>query len=306
MSACAFPVLLEDSWEAADVIEECARLGITCTELAPEELRANYSAETFVGEHTFMCNTDLVQEKLREYFGCGDLEAVGAVPCTYPQEFLGGVDTPSVDTSSLDSAEYFFARTIRRRTLGEVAAELESSDFKQPLFVKPASNDKAFDGKVVRDKEDLEAILEEVRKTAAVDSFPVFTAPPVRFRIEYRLFIGGGRIYRGTTSEDSSGDSWYMVRAEPGLDTLFAEKGAGKQGACPVPDAAFVDAILDKVGPERFWVVDIGLVAAEAAEEQWAIVEVNPPFSVDDHGLEIELYCQYCFHTCAWIRGLRK
>ena len=46
--------------------------------------------------------------------------------------------------------------------------------------------------------------------------------------------------------------------------------------------------------------MDVGLLAG--AGGQWAVVEVNPPFALDDHGLRIGAYCQYCADACRWIR----
>ncbi|CAD7935062.1 unnamed protein product [Amoebophrya sp. A25] len=317
----AKPVLLEDSWEAEDVLEECRRVGIACVELTPAELE-NKSADEFVKESCFMCSTEIVQRQLRKFFHqAADLEEIGVVPCTYPAEFFSSSTSASSTSASAaaslaeEGENNLFNRKISKRMLSSLCAEHEEL----PLFVKPASNDKLFDGGVVRDAEDLARIWEQVRSASdgtggrggaarEVDHAPVgrdeertncevYTAAVVRFVVEYRLFIGSGRLY-------GDAGKFYKIRAAREME---------QKGDLPIPPAAFLEDILRCVGPERFWVVDVGMMmfTTEVGEDtsnttkKWGVVEVNPPFSLDDHGLPIEPYCQYCQDACEWIRSLR-
>ena len=102
-------------------------------------------------------------------------------------------------------------RKCERRTLAEVDEEA------LPLFVKPVSNDKAFDGarstpltnplsrdsrltvrgllagRVVSTAEDLAHLLSEAGGSPA--DCAVWVSEPVEFVAEHRLFVGGGKVY---------------------------------------------------------------------------------------------------------------
>jgi len=262
-------VLLEDTWEASDVVEECGRRGVPCRELTVEALEA-VEAAAFV-RCTYMCSTELVQAKLRE------AGMVGKVPSTYP-----------------DQLRSLFHRAIQTRQL----MSIQPSEL--PLFVKPTGNDKAFDGRVVRDAEALRSVVDECAGggggCASADSAggkEVYTAEVVTFACEHRLFIGQGRLY-GTGKIRNDGTD---------------------AGGSLSPPSATVDRVLSLCG-DSFWAVDVGFIVKEdepaaaaagvgpdGAPGTWALVEVNPPFSLDDHGLPIEPYVQYCVDACAWIRG---
>lgn len=258
-------VLLEDTWEASDIIEECSRLQIACSELTAGAM-LNYDSELFV-QHTFMCDTAIVQKHLKL------LGLENKVPDTYPKEL-----------------ESVLHRQIERRQLREIVeADL-------PLFIKPTSNDKAFDGIVVRDAGGLQRVREEVGETA--DELEVYAAEKVNFAVEYRLFVGNGTVY-GVPGE-------HYVRD--------GDRSAG------VPSDEFIQEIVKCCG-DGFMAVDVGLMTKdeeqplcndngvvkdycpEATWATWAVVEVNPPFALDDCGLAIEPYVQFCIDSCAYIRG---
>eukprot|EP01052_Picozoa_sp_SAG31_P007565 SAG31_NODE_362_length_16904_cov_7.893218_2_plen_128_part_00 len=81
------------------------------------EALTKYDARSFVFESTFMCNTELIQAKLK---------AVGRmhkVPGTYPKALDGLLN-----------------RKCEQRSFSDVTEEM------LPVFIKPVSNDKRFDG----------------------------------------------------------------------------------------------------------------------------------------------------------------
>jgi len=241
-------VLLEDTWEGSDIMEECARRGIPCQELTVDAL-AKYDPTMFV-QHTFMCNTEIVQKHLRS------AGLAYKVPDTYPAEL-----------------ESLLQRRIEHRKLHKVA----EGDL--PLFIKPTSNDKAFDGVVVRDAEHLQSIRDDAR---SADDVEVYISETVTFLVEYRLFLGGGKIY--------------------GMGEHYLRDGDRSAG---VPAVNFVQEVLACVG-DAFMAVDVGLMTkdgqCEVCEAVWAVVEVNPPFALDDCGLAIEPYVQFCADACAYVR----
>lgn len=257
-------VLLEDTWEADDVREECERLKIPCRELTVEQLSA-YEPREFV-DSVYMCNTEIVQRKLRDAFGEAKFDAV--VPCTYPQSLAS-----------------LFHRKIDRKLLSRVEAE------DLPVFIKPATNDKAFDGRVVRDTTALATLRKEATEySGETHEVEIYVSTVVEFWAEYRLFVGAGNLYGMGMIRD--------VRKQKSDTTVQLSDSC--QGD---PPRAFVDDVLACCGDHAFWVVDVGvLVATCPGQSQWAVVEVNPPFALDDHGLHIEPYCRYCIDACAWIR----
>lgn len=250
-------VLLEDTWEADDVKEECIKHHVPCDEMTVIELE-QYSTLEFV-QSTYMCNTELIQRKLAE------VGLLTKVPSTYPDSLFG-----------------LLKRSVEQRTL----KDLKLTDL--PVFVKPVSNDKSFDGRVVTDEGGLEHLLEDGGHDLEC---PIWAAERVSFLVEHRLFVGGGKLYG-------------MGRIQGSSDAL--------------PDESFISEVLSCCGPDVFWAVDVGLLVRantsgkqeghkkhEGNEEQeccWAVVEVNPPFALDDHGLAIGPYCRFCQDACAWIR----
>jgi len=262
-------VLLEDTWEADDVKEECGRLGAPCRELSVEELEAISAAELLAS--VYMCSTELCQRKLREVLS--EEQFASRVPATYPEPLRP-----------------LLRRRVEATKLGAV------TEGRLPLFVKPATNDKSFDGRVVRNKEGLERLLEEAAEECGgrdgIGELDVLAAEVVTVLSEHRLFVGGGQLYgEGQIREDTTA----MAR-------LTAEERQALLGGGGVP-ASFVGEVLALCGGEVFWAVDVGLLARADGELQWGVVEVNPPFALDDHGLAIEPYVRYCMDACAWIRA---
>jgi len=245
-------VILEDTWEADDVKNWCASKNISCEELSVDTLEA-IDAVAFVNS-TYMCNTKLVQEKLQE------ARLQHKVPSTYPVQLRP-----------------LLHRNVEEKLLGDIS----SSNL--PSFIKPVSNDKCFDGRVIEDQDSLSRLMEEARDIHC----PVWTSDKVSFLVEYRLFIGCGNVY-----------------------------GCGRIQGCSdaVPPASFVNELLACCGSDVYWAVDVGLMTrvhddsyhSDAGKREapscWAVVEVNPPFSLDDHGLDIDSYCQYCQDACEWMR----
>jgi hypothetical protein len=262
---CITPrVLLEDTWEADDVKEECMRLNVPCEEMTVRELDECDALE--FSQCTYMCNTELVQRKLRE------VGLLHKVPSTYPDTLRG-----------------LLGRSVEQRALKDLTLS------NLPIFVKPVSNDKSFDGRVVTDGGGLVGLREEAQDAACL----VWVAERVSFLVEHRLFVGDGVLY--------------------GMGRIQGTRDA-------VPSESFVKEVLACCESGVFWAVDVGLMIRPLGgagvgagrgggqnkdreqeqereqEECWAVVEVNPPFALDDHGLAIEAYCRYCQDACTWIR----
>eukprot|EP00933_Yihiella_yeosuensis_P022913 TRINITY_DN17937_c0_g2_i1.p1 TRINITY_DN17937_c0_g2~~TRINITY_DN17937_c0_g2_i1.p1 ORF type:complete len:308 (+),score=44.27 TRINITY_DN17937_c0_g2_i1:61-984(+) len=287
-------VLLEDTWEADDVKEECARLDIPCSELTVEDLEA-YDPHKFIFESVYMCDTAIVQQKLKAVSSTYDVNYLDKVPSTYP-DLLRTLMFRKIVKSSISD--------LKEKLLGSKKLCEESEFVKFPIFVKPVSNDKAFDGGVLRCEEDLQTLVERDTDSGSENSIEIWLAEVVHFVSEYRLFVGSGKCYgRGKIQEKSA----ELIRMRD-----QAEKSGGKErnlletAMSDGPSEEFIESILENLEGE-FMAIDVGLmVKGESAVMEegsicWSVVEVNPPFALDDHGLDIESYCQYCIDACEWM-----
>lgn len=138
---------------------------------------------------------------------------------------------------------------------------------KFPVFVKPCTNDKAFDGVVVNSLEDLAEHLEKYDLNIS-DFDEFYLSEVVKFVEEKRMLIGRGLKYN----------------REP--DWIPQE---------------FIDKLLECAGKEYF-TVDVGLVDAGHGELECKIVEVNPPYSIDSHDIHIDTYMRFCMDFFGSLR----
>lgn len=173
-----------------------------------------------------------------------------------------------------------YGREVIQMSFGEFMSQQRASESK-PRFLKPVGNDKSFEGRVICDESD----FHDRGIPVPADSTVVYTCEPVQFLSEVRLLVGNERVY-----------GVGLMRGRPIADTFLDDH------------ADFIQQIVRKTGP-RFRCIDIGLMipgmmkdAVFAVSAQWSIVEVNPPFSLDDHGIDIDSYMQFCSDAFAWIR----
>lgn len=148
---------------------------------------------------------------------------------------------------------------------------------KFPYFIKSAGNNKLIDGTVVNDKNELDEIwvcnpgpprgLWAVNDIKPWDDMELYTSDIVKFEAEYRLLVGNKHVYG-----------------------CGFQRGNNDQS----PSDLIVDKILQIAG-EQFLCVDVGYDGS-----QWIIVEINPPFSLDDFGISLSDYIQYA--TDFWTK----
>ena len=119
ISSAVKKVLVEDSWEAEDIVQYCMRDNIECRVLSPKELTELDSNEFM--QYVPFCSTDIV----RQHLVCaGQTERI---PDTYETVYRP-----------------YLHREIRKVPFSEVVPG---------SFVKPIANDKSFDGQVYYDDE---------------------------------------------------------------------------------------------------------------------------------------------------------
>lgn len=148
----------------------------------------------------------------------------------------------------------FYGRKISKYSYGE----LDKIPFL--FFIKSAGNDKLIDGTIVRTKSDLDELW--MTNNINPSNLEFYISEVVEFVVEYRLLIGNGKIY-----------------------------GTGFQKGNPKikPDKKFIDEII-KTSENKFYCTDIGY---EPNRNEWLVVEINPPFALDDYDIPITNYITY-------------
>jgi hypothetical protein len=214
-------MILEEEWCADDIVAWASQQGWDCKEIWKQDLMG-MQTDMFLSQ-PFFCSTDVVQHHLKN----ARLECL--IPDTYPPKLF-----------------HLFGRRIAK------VAPDRIGEF--PCFVKPTSNDKSFDGTVVKSKSELLEL---------VGGSKIYVSEVVKFKVEYRLFIGNRKLYA---------HGFYQGDEKIPFDDVAASLSS---------------RIIDVIGT-KFCSVDIGY-----ANGRWLIVEVNPPFSLDDAGIPIEIYMQY-------------
>jgi hypothetical protein len=134
----------------------------------------------------------------------------------------------------------------------------------KPYFIKPYGNNKEFNATIVTDKYD-----EIYLKSVLNDDDDVYISEKVTFVNEYRLFIANNTVNGMVNSSEFLLESKNIKLIEPPKD--------------------FIDIILN-VNTHQFCVIDVGLLDTG----EWAIVEVNPPFSISSYNWPIKKYYNYC------------
>jgi len=221
-------VLLEDSWEADDIVRYCQQHQMDCRVMSPADLLALDTTEFM--KHVPFCSTDIVRHHLT---------ASGRrVPDTYEDVYAA-----------------HFHRAINTIPFGDV---------KPGSFVKPTTNDKSFDGQVFYDSDCFLGPLPSAQTL-------VYNCEAMKIISEYRLLIGERRLY----------GKGFVSGAR--MDDLLPSGMIGELVALTA----------------SFRCVDIGFVKLAAGTLRWVVIEINPPFSLDDHAIPLDDYMKFCID--AWL-----
>lgn len=62
-----------------------------------------------------------------------------------------------------------------------------------------------------------------------------------------------------------------------------------------------IQKLIDLTG-DSYRCIDIGLVMKPTYK--WMIVEINPPFSLDDHQIPLNNYMEFCIDACSYLNKL--
>ena len=149
---------------------------------------------------------------------------------------------------------------LYHRTITKIHSnDLSSIPF--PYFVKSAGNNKVIDGTVINDENDVSDMWTTNDVTAS-DDLDLYVCDIVKFASEYRLLVGNNTVYGCGFQKENSNTN--------------------------IP-SYFIDEILT-MSEGGFYCIDVGHITDG---DRWAIVEINPPFSLDDCGIALNDYMQY-------------
>lgn len=136
------------------------------------------------------------------------------------------------------------------------------------IFIKPYLNNKTFDGQIYYDNDRFVGQLPN-------DNDKIYVSEKVIFLSEYRLLIGNNKLY----------GFGFMQGLYPDIKVSSINK--------------FIDEIISKTDC-RYLCIDIGYIKEI---KKWAIVELNPPFSLDDYNIPLNDYINFCTDACEYIKN---
>lgn len=175
----------------------------------------------------------------------------------------------------------FFKREIEIITLDILRDKYLAND--ESRFIKPLGNSKSFNGQVIDDFGDLDKLFDEHPELSPTTR--VYSAPVIDIQGEIRLLIGSGHLY---------GSGQISVANPPNKDYL--ELSTSSIGG--VSNTSVLDKLITATG-DRFLCVDIGWVPEL---ERWVVVEINPPFSLEDYDIPLTDYLRFTEDAFHWIR----
>lgn len=133
----------------------------------------------------------------------------------------------------------------------------------EPIFIKPIDNDKFFDGHVVKLQSDIDSLK------SVHPNMMVYKSEVISIVAEYRLLIGNGKLY----------GVGHMKGQKININEEYVKR-------------------LVELTNEKFRCVDVGFTNFGT----WIVVEINPMYSLDDYGIEIDKYMSFCIDACKWVQ----
>jgi hypothetical protein len=169
-----------------------------------------------------------------------------------------------------DTYPEFFSELYKRNIQKVKYQDMNTLIF--PYFVKSTGNDKSVNGTIVNNIYQLANLIcsSFVDITANLE---LYVAEVVKFSSEYRLLVGNNLVY-GVGYQKGKND----IR----------------------PDDDFVKKIIN-LSNEEFLCVDVGFIKSLG---EWAIIEVNPPFSIIDYGIPVDAYVDYAMDFWKKVNSL--
>jgi hypothetical protein len=159
----------------------------------------------------------------------------------------------------------FYCRKIEKVKVNEIKITGD-------IFIKPCDNDKLFDGFIAKTQQEIDNL-----KYLDCDII-VYKSNVIHITSEYRLLIGNMKLY--------------------GSACIKCEKHVKCDKDNPIEtyiDLKFLDQLIELTG-ENFRCIDIGFDG-----KVWFIIEINPPYALDDYDMNIKNYMEFCIDSCIFI-----
>jgi hypothetical protein len=159
-----------------------------------------------------------------------------------------------------------YNREIDRMTFGELMEKYKG----KPKFIKPINNDKSFDGRIFTGINDFTDFCQDVPENDTM----IYVTEPITILLEARLLVGNNKLYgHCITNNLAKIKSFFPNYLESDL----------------------VKKIISMT--DNFRCIDIGMNCCN----EWFIVEINPPFSLDNHTIDMNQYIEFCIDSCQYI-----
>jgi hypothetical protein len=160
---------------------------------------------------------------------------------------------------------FFVNRQIEKMSLAEFDKKYQGTI----KFIKPYDNNKDFDGRLISNITDFESYGIQIPNL----NKQIYCADPILFLSEVRLLIGNNKLYgHGHICKNK-------------IDNYLDDK-------------KFIQQIIN-LSEGDYLCVDIGFMFDEKLKKFcWTIIEINPPFSLDDYNIPFPDYIKFCIDAC--------
>ena len=249
----------EDWWDDNMIIKHMMKRGYKI-QLSTHNYLLNMDSEKFL-KNIYFCNTMIVQHHINN-LGRNDI-----IPDTYEDKY-----------------KEYFNREIEKMTFGELLDKYKNI----PKFIKPVNNDKMFDGRIFIDTNDFTDFCLDIPP----NDMMIYVTDPITILFEARLLIGGNKLYGGVNS--------YAINPSPPLQAMPAKHGSSMMNTSPslrknIPnylESEFVKNLINITS--NFRCIDIGINDMN----ELFVIEINPPFSLDNYNIDMKSYIDFCIDAC--------
>ena len=162
-----------------------------------------------------------------------------------------------------DKYKEYFNREIEKMTFGELLEKYKNI----PKFIKPINNDKMFDGRIFIDTNDFTDFCLDIPP----NDMMIYVTDPITILFEARLLIGRNKLYGSS-----------MMNTSPSL----------RKNIPNYLESEFVKNLINITSDFRC--IDIGMNNMN----ELFVIEINPPFSLDNYNIDMKSYIDFCIDAC--------
>lgn len=155
---------------------------------------------------------------------------------------------------------------IYSELFGREIKKIKFCEVKVGTFVKPISNDKQFSGQICYEVRESSSFIGDVPDKDEV----VYNSEIINFLSEYRILVGNGIVY--------------------GVGYMTGQTNVR-------PDDYIIKKVIE-LTKNNFRCVDVGL---DKKTNKWIIVEINPPYSLDQYDIPLADYMMFVIDSCKWM-----